>query len=297
MRDSRVPSTGEPDNDTELLSAARAGSMDAYAALYAQYFATVVVVARMNVDNAGDAEDIVAEAFQSVLQSVRSGRGPKKFFRAYLLSTVAKLSHHRNRAAARSQLTAGQSILGGPAAPADPVIRAFEAETVALDFQSLPERWKELLWYLDVQQMQPKAVAPILGLSPNAVSALGFRARKALRLQYLQLHISSAAVDGGDAFTPKLASLARGSLPPMSARKIRHHLSRCTGCRAIFAELRNIAKAAFRLPTEGEPGAPVSESLKVSSQVPWVNEQRPRYADLSWPDDFPTNARPRTTLS
>ncbi|MFP3686343.1 hypothetical protein SB847_21820, partial [Bacillus sp. SIMBA_026] len=69
-------------------------------------------------------------------------------------------------------------------------IKAFESQTVAKAFRSLPERWQAVLWYLDVERMKPAAVAPILGLSPNAVSALALRAREGLRREYLQAHIA-----------------------------------------------------------------------------------------------------------
>ncbi|MDR6688248.1 DNA-directed RNA polymerase specialized sigma24 family protein [Arthrobacter sp. 1088] len=53
--------------------------------------------------------------------------------------------------------------------------------------QSLPERWQKVLWYTDVLQYKPREIAPLLGIAPNAVSALVLRARKGLRAAYAEL--------------------------------------------------------------------------------------------------------------
>ena len=34
------------------------------------------------------------------------------------------------------------------------------------------ERWRTLLWYLEVEGMKPREIAPLMGMTPNAVSVL-----------------------------------------------------------------------------------------------------------------------------
>ncbi|MFH5879872.1 RNA polymerase sigma factor [Arthrobacter sp. NA-172] len=82
-------------------------------------------MARKNLDNPSDADDVVAEAFASVLQSLAAGKGQEQFFRAYLLSTVTRLAHHRNRKSGRTLPTSEETILDHKMTPDDPAIQAF----------------------------------------------------------------------------------------------------------------------------------------------------------------------------
>jgi DNA-directed RNA polymerase specialized sigma24 family protein len=66
------------------------------------------------------------------------------------------------------------------------VLSVFEHEHVACAMRSLPERWRKVLWYAEVMGQKPRDIAPILGIEPNAVSALLIRARAGLRSAYEQ---------------------------------------------------------------------------------------------------------------
>src|SRR5207247_10580581 len=58
-------------------------------------------------------------------------------------------------------------------------------------FSRLPDRWRTVLWHLEVEGDTPAEVAPMFGLSGNGVSALAMRAREGLRQAYLQEHIGT----------------------------------------------------------------------------------------------------------
>ncbi|MFP3579908.1 sigma-70 family RNA polymerase sigma factor [Arthrobacter sp. SIMBA_036] len=231
---------GSLDSDGHLIELVRSGDMSAFDDLYERHLSIASAVARRNVDNPSDAEDVVAEAFQSVLQSLMAGKGPDNFFRAYLLSTVTRLSHHRNRKAGKTLPSGDDSLLDRASAEPDVAIKAFESQTVAKAFRSLPERWQAVLWYLDVERMKPAAVAPILGLSPNAVSALALRAREGLRREYLQAHIAEEKNAGCAEYAGKLGSFIRGGLSTAAERKVRAHLNGCSKCTAALGELKDV---------------------------------------------------------
>jgi RNA polymerase sigma factor (sigma-70 family) len=214
--------------------------MSAFDELYERHVSVASSVARRNVDNPSDAEDIVAEAFQAVLQSLVAGRGPDTFFRAYLLSTVTRLSHHRNRKAGRSLPSGDDAVLDRALANPDAVMQAFESHTVAKAFRALPERWQAVLWYLDVERMKPAAVAPLLGLSANAVSALALRAREGLRRQYLQAHVAEERDSECAEFVSKLGTFIRGGLSRVAERKMRQHLNGCSKCTRALSELKEV---------------------------------------------------------
>ncbi|MFF2842011.1 sigma-70 family RNA polymerase sigma factor [Paenarthrobacter sp. NPDC057981] len=214
--------------------------MSAFNHLYERHVAIASTVAKRNVDNPGDAEDVVAEAFQSVLRSLVAGKGPDTFFRAYLLSTVTRLSHQHNRRSGRLVPSGDESLLDQTMTEPDAVVEAFESTTVARAFRSLPERWQAVLWYLDVERMKPAAVAPILGLSANAVSALAVRAREGLRRQYLQFHLAEKTDGNCAEFAEKLGSFIRGGLSRSAELKVRRHLEGCAKCTAALAELKDV---------------------------------------------------------
>lgn len=239
-RRSQADSHVDVDSDGHLIALVRRGDMSAFDDLYERHLSIASTVARRNVDNLSDAEDVVAEAFQSVLQSLVAGKGPDTFFRAYLLSTVTRLSHQRNRKAGRVLPSGDESVLDQTLAESDAAISAFESRTVAKAFRALPERWQAVLWYLDVERMKPAVVAPIMGLSANAVSALALRAREGLRRQYLQSHIADQSDGKCAEYALKLGSFIRGGLSSASERKVREHLEGCSQCTAALAELKDV---------------------------------------------------------
>ncbi|MBB6405977.1 sigma-70 family RNA polymerase sigma factor [Arthrobacter sp. AZCC_0090] len=240
MASGTTRSTADAVSDGQLIAMVRNGDLDAYDGLYARHVSIASTVARKNVDNFSDADDVVAEAFQSVLQSLVAGKGPEHFFRAYLLSAVTRLSHHKNRKAGRTLPTSDETVLDHKMTPDDPAIRAFESQTVARAFRSLPERWQSALWYLDVERMKPAAVAPIMGLTPNAVSALGVRAREGLRRQYLQMHVSETPQGDCTEFVSQLGSYVRGGLSKSAEAKVRDHLDGCAKCTAVLLDLKDV---------------------------------------------------------
>lgn len=64
------------ESDGHLIGLVRGGDMSAFDELYERHVSVASTVARRNVDNPSDAEDVVAEAFQAVLQSpLRTGAG------------------------------------------------------------------------------------------------------------------------------------------------------------------------------------------------------------------------------
>ncbi|WFR84310.1 sigma-70 family RNA polymerase sigma factor [Arthrobacter sp. Y-9] len=227
-------------SDSELIAMVRAGDVEAYGQLYERHVSIAMSVAWKNVDNSADAEDVVADAFQSALQGLVAGQGPKEFFRAYLLSAVTRLAHHANRKALRTAPTDIEKTFEQDVGSDDPVMHEFETETITRAYRALPERWQAVLWYLDVERMKPAALAPILGLSPNAVSALAFRAREGLRRAYLQAHLNDAERGDCTEFASQLGAYVRGGLTGKIEASLRNHLDGCPACTAALVELRDV---------------------------------------------------------
>jgi hypothetical protein len=116
-----------------------------------------------------------------------------------------------------------------------------EHNLITRAFSSLPERWRVVLWRVEVEGERPATVAPHFGLSPNAMSALARRAREGLRAAYLQAHL--AADDGRSscaAIRSKLGTYTAGGVQGVEERRIRAHLDTCSACAQLHTELNEV---------------------------------------------------------
>ncbi|WP_157987375.1 RNA polymerase sigma factor [Jiangella endophytica] len=166
-----------------LLDRAHDGDDDAFGILYEKTAPMAHRAAQHIVRDRHTADDLVQETFCLVLNAVRAGRGPRSSFPGYVLSTVKRLAYRhstaRGRTVAVQDPAAWDALLGRPGEPGD-------ASRVAAALASLPARWRHVLWLVDVERYSPSELGTRLAMTPNAVSSLAARARKALRAAYLE---------------------------------------------------------------------------------------------------------------
>ncbi|HEX4190221.1 MAG TPA: sigma-70 family RNA polymerase sigma factor [Marmoricola sp.] len=234
----RAPGQGEL-SDAELISSVRGGDVSAYGDLFARHRDAATRLARQLV-SAPDADDLVSEAFAKVLNVLLAGGGPDVAFRAYLLTAVRRLHVDRIRATSRATPTDDLSVYDQGEPFKDTVIAGFEGGAAAKAYASLPERWQLVLWHLEVEGQKPAEVAPLLGMTPNSVSALAYRAREGLRQAYLQMH--SADISDADCrwVHDKMGAYVRKGLSRRDAAKVEEHLRTCRKCTALFVELSEV---------------------------------------------------------
>ncbi|ABM08205.1 sigma-70 family RNA polymerase sigma factor [Paenarthrobacter aurescens] len=226
-------------SDSQIIELVREGATDAFDVLYQRHFKVAHFVARAQSDNPSDADDVVAESFAAIFQQLTEGKGPKEFFRSYLLTVVRRTAHDRNRKARRMPTAADDAILDSAVLDSDPVLDDLESSIMARAFKSLPERWQAVLWHLDIEGLKPAAAAPLVGLTPNGVSSLALRAREGLRQAYLQQHISQTVGDCNE-YASQLGKYARNALKRTSEEKVRSHLDGCARCTALLMELNDV---------------------------------------------------------
>jgi len=119
----------------------------------------------------------------------------------------------------------------------DPAVAGLESTLAARAFAQLPERWQTVLWHTEVEGEGLAEVAVLLGLTPNGVSALAYRAREGLRQAYLREHLAEG-LGGRHGWTvERLGAWARGGLSKRSRLKVDQHLLGCERCRVMAAEL------------------------------------------------------------
>ncbi|MGN7704152.1 sigma-70 family RNA polymerase sigma factor [Cellulosimicrobium sp. 22601] len=232
-------------SDAELISAVREGDTSAYGALYERHAAAARTVARQYVRSTADADDVVSDAFARTLSVLQGGGGPDVTFRAYLFTVVRRLSYDLVNGARRTQPTDDErtfeTAFGPMASTEDPTLEGFERSTVTRAYQDLPERWRAVLWYTEVENLSPAEIAPILGLTANGVSALAYRAREGLRQAYLQQHLTSVPAEECRTVNALLGSYVRGGLAKRETARVESHLDGCGECRALVLELGDVS--------------------------------------------------------
>ncbi|GAA1585773.1 hypothetical protein GCM10009789_44190 [Kribbella sancticallisti] len=235
--------TPEGPSDAELIARVRAGDLEAYGDLFGRHHHAAERMARQLVP-AGDADDLAGDAFAKVLDALRNGGGPDISFRAYLLTTVRRVHVDRIRSGRKVQTT--DDIAAYEREPQgfdDPTVTGFESGAAAKAFASLPERWQAVLWHTEVEGEKPAAIAPLLGLTANGVSALAYRAREGLRQAYLQQHLADVASDRCRWTTERLGAYVRGGLTKRENHNVREHLDDCAKCTAVYLELVEVNSA------------------------------------------------------
>lgn len=227
-------------SDEALILEVRHGSSGAYGLLYERHVDSAMATASRYAGNHSDAADLVAEAFANVLQVLQNGKGPDVFFRAYLLTTLRRLASAK-RSADEKLFVLDDLERVAPAVPsANTVVVAFENETVARSFRNLPERWQLVLWHTEIDGLAPAAVAPILGMSANAVSALAVRAREGLKQAYLQNHLSGTGTPGCEKYADQLGAYARHGLTARRTKTVQAHVDGCLKCTEKLLYLEDV---------------------------------------------------------
>jgi RNA polymerase sigma factor (sigma-70 family) len=244
-------------SDAELISEVRTGpqASQAFGVLYARHQTAARGLARQLARSPSDADDLVAGAFTRMLEVLSDGGGPTEAFRAYLLTSVRHQAYDRTRSERRLQVTENIGDVTGidPGATVvpfqDSALAGLERSLAARAFATLPERWQAVLWHLEIEGDAPADIAPLFGLTANAVSALGYRAREGLRQAYLQEHLASGSGrwdrrhrETGE----RLGAYTRGGLSRRDATRVEEHLAECEECQALAGELREVNSGILR---------------------------------------------------
>ena len=226
-------------SDQELIESARSGDTSAFAELWRRHYRSAVRVARQFTSSL-DADDLVSEAYARIFQRVLVGGGPTGAFRPYLYTTIRNLASSWGAAAKDVQVDVIEEF-EDERIPDDPAAWALDRTLTAKAFRALPDRWQTVLWYTEVEGMDPHEVAPLMGLTANGVAALSYRAREGLRTAWLQAHISDAGISTECQRTmSRLGDHARNGLTAREKERVEQHLLECTKCSVISEEVEEV---------------------------------------------------------
>ena len=239
-------------SDAELLSRARRGDDSAFATLWRRHLPAAYAVATRFRGRVA-AEDLVAEASARILRLLREGGGPTDNFRSYFASTVRTVGVDAVRREMNVVPTEAPDLemLVDP----EPDVSALagggvDTDIVRAAFRLLGDSDQQLLWHTMVEGSAPRVVAPLLGVSANAVSARAMRARDALRNSYLDVWVQRRVPACG---APEcrwtldhLGGFVRGRLTSRQRARAAAHLeavpARCLPRRRAAARLRPVRR-------------------------------------------------------
>jgi len=240
------PVRSEAESDASLAASVRRGNVEAYGQLYERHVASAYSLASQLSRSRAEADDLVAEAFVKVLDALVLGRGPGSAFRAYLLTTLRHTAYAKTRRDRRVHLTEDVSAVSGVSVAAvsvpvvDTAVAALDQSLAARAYSILPKRWQVVLWHTEVQGRAPHDVARFIGRTPNAVSALAYRARERLRQAYVQGHLTQPVEPRCRATASQLGAWTRQALSAREKTRVEAHLGRCGPCRGRARELAAI---------------------------------------------------------
>ncbi|SDE36934.1 sigma-70 family RNA polymerase sigma factor [Glycomyces harbinensis] len=230
----------ETRSDPELIAATRGGDTTAYAVLYERHVHSARRLARILSRDPAGADDLVSEAFAKLLHTFREGGGPDLAFRPYMLQTLRNTFYDRVRRDKRVEFTDDLSAHDSGEIYVDPAVEGQERRYAALAFGKLPERWRMVLWHTEVEEDSPAKIATMLGMTPNGVSALAYRAREKLRQNYLTEHAADSPREECRWTVDRIGARVRGKLGDRDVLKIDEHLDSCVTCNLLFAELTEL---------------------------------------------------------
>jgi RNA polymerase sigma factor (sigma-70 family) len=226
-------------SDTELIDLTRGGDIGAFGELWRRHSRAAISVAR-SYTTSFDPDDLVSESFAKIFHSIQNGGGPTLAFRPYLFTTV------RNTAIAWARAKHDTSIGAIDEVP-DPNFSE-ESRSASIDrefairaFRLLPTRWQQALWYSEVEGLPPQQIAPLLGIKPNAVAALNYRAREGLRQAWIRAHLSSVPDDAECHWVLEhLGAYVRHGLGKRELARVEKHLKPCEYCAQMLVEARSV---------------------------------------------------------
>ena len=244
------------DNDADdgvLLARLRAGEDAAFGVLFARHNAAVRRLAFSLASDRAEVDDLTAETFFRVLQAIRRGSGPVGNVRAYLLIVTRRVALEW-RVRRRDIPVSDEELTYRAGTNPDTFSASTERNLITRAFTSLPERWRNVLWKVEVEGERPAAVGINIGLSANATAALARRARQGLRAAYLQAHLAAdRSATGCRSVLEKLGAYTAGCVKGAERRRIRAHLAGCPNCATMQDELRDVCSSLR--PTRSAGGA------------------------------------------
>ncbi|MFC7646058.1 RNA polymerase sigma factor [Streptosporangium lutulentum] len=209
--------------DAELLAATREADAEAYYWLYRRHVSAAWALAQQLVSGEAEVEDVVEKTFAGIHHVIERGGGPEQAFRVYLLTALRHTIHDRSERGDGQE--PGEEIEPlDPEVPfVDPALAHLRQSPPARAFLSLPERWRLVLWHVEVESGRLADIAVLLNLTENGVAALAYQAREKMRQACLRIHLAETLSPECRPMLGKLGNHVRGGLTKREPGRGRAH--------------------------------------------------------------------------
>ncbi|WP_344845559.1 sigma-70 family RNA polymerase sigma factor [Kribbella ginsengisoli] len=168
--------------DDALRRAAALGDSDAFAAVIERHGPAMFRYARRMLNDHGDAEEVVQDAFVAAWKALPDFRGDSKL-RTWLFTLTARkaidlLRKKRPTPVADETLTA---LPAGGSDPVEPAVRTELLEALDAALAELPDRQRAVWLLREVEEMSYLEISEVLATTPTVVRGQLARARVALQ--------------------------------------------------------------------------------------------------------------------
>jgi RNA polymerase sigma factor (sigma-70 family) len=222
--------------DDRLVTAAKSGSPEAFAALFQRYRPEIARYAGRTLGDDGRAEDVVQEIFISALRGIGTLDRPAGFKPwLYRIAHNACIDHMRRRGKAQEVPFDAHAL---PPAEEIRLFRQLPSSHAALtqkeNFSNLrqalgdlPEAQAEILVLRELEGLSYDEIAVRMSISRSAVESMLFRARRALRTEFGEISTGERCVRMRTVMAQTVEGVGRRS----ERRRLMRHLDGCAGCR------------------------------------------------------------------
>ena len=200
-------------SEDELLDRARDGDRSAFGTLYLRHRdAARKVAAHVRLVGGRRRRRRGRGLRPGLRRPAPDGRAPDRL--PALPADLRPQRRHRPAAAGAAHRPARRRCRRPPAPPRPTTWPSWASSATwsARPSRRCPARWRTVLWLTEVEGLSPAEVSRRIGIKPNAVAALAYRARKGLREAYLQAHLEAEASEECRATVGRLGHYVRGEL-------------------------------------------------------------------------------------
>lgn len=210
--------------DRALVERFQEGDAAVFDTLYCRYFARLVRYCQKRVGDPLEAEEIAEEAFVRALRALPTFEGERRFY-PWMTVIAGRLCVDAHRRRGRTE-PSSQIDLGVIEGGQEKVVDAVDVQILATALGRLAPRHREVLDLREQQGRSYQEIADHYGVTLGTVEALLFRARKALKREFMAVvggerNWAAVPVLGGTfgrlaAFKAKVDAWAAGVLPALS---------------------------------------------------------------------------------